>query len=284
MTDTDYLNPANYATGKTGPQFQWLDERLTVHGYPPISYADTFMRRVKQFQEAQGWRGTGADGYVGPKTLKLLSFDPEPPSPPNVLELSKFKRTLPTGEDGDPDELYPLSDTAEPVTFRARVDGVRTENTKYARDELREMHPKEWTARDGYHHKMTAVCRVTEIPGRKGDYTPGVVIGQIHDATDDIVILLVDINGRVIVEEGLGPGNGSNKYELFTGYRLGEKLSYVIDAHPAGIDVTVNGHHIRIRKLAEDAYFKAGEYNRGNQTNATGAGSATFDLLKVSHQ
>lgn len=213
---------------------------------------------------------------------------PPPPPPPaegDVLELSKFKRTLPTGEPDHPTEVYPLKDTTGPVTFRAPVDGVTTENTDYSRDELREMHPKSWSADDGKHHKLEAICRVTEMPGRKAGskYVPGTVIGQFHDKSDDIVILLVNVNGQVIVEEGLGKNNGSEKHVLFDGYRLGDELHYLMNAHGEGIDVTVNGHHVRIDKVAKDAYGKAGVYNRGNETNATGASSADFLKLKASH-
>jgi hypothetical protein len=279
----------DFGPDKSGPQFVLLRERLALHGHIQDSALKTLKDCVQEFQLAQGWTGTelggGADGWVGPETWRRLQLDPKPPAPPNVLELSKFKRTLPTGEPDHPTEVYPLTDTTTPVTFRAPVDGVTTENTDYSRDELREMHPKSWSADDGKHHKLEAICRVTEMPGRKtgSKYVPGTVIGQFHDKSDDIVILLVNVNGQVIVEEGLGPGNGSEKHVLFTGYRLGDELHYFMDAHGEGIDVTVNGHHVRIDKVAKDAYGKAGVYNRGNETNATGASSADFLKLKASH-
>jgi hypothetical protein len=206
------------------------------------------------------------------------------PAGAGVLELSKFKRTLPTGRKDHPTELYPLADTTGPVTFRATVDGVTTKKTRYARDELREKHPESWSVRDGKHHVLSGRCRVTEIPGRKtSKYTTGVVFGQMHDGSDDIVILLVDIDGRVIVEEGLGKGNGSDDTVLFTGYRLGDPLDYVIDAHRGGIDVTVNGHTVHLDAIAEDAYSKAGCYLRGNASNATGAGAVDYDRLETRH-
>jgi hypothetical protein len=277
--------PADFGLDKNGPQFAWLNERLTLHGFPPVRLMHNLKDRVQAFQLAQGWTGTGADGLVGPKTLLRLSAAPASvPVPSNVVEMSKFKRTLPTGEPGHPTELYPLVDTAGPVPFRAPVDGVHTENTEYARDELREEVPKAWSTNDGKHHRMIGSCRVTEIPGRKtDDYTPGVVFAQIHDVVDDVIILLVDLLGRVILEKGLGPDNGSKKYELFTGYRVGDQLSYVIDAHAGGIDVTVNGHHILIDKTVDGGYFKAGCYLRGNTKNATGAGSVDYDALGTRH-
>lgn len=276
---------SDFGLDKNGPQFAWLDQRLTIHGFPPVRLLDPPKDRVQRFQYAQGWTGSGADGLVGPKTLLRLSSAPGPtPSQSNVVEMSKFKRTLPTGEPGHPTEVYPLVDTAGPVTFHAPVDGVTTSGSSYARDELREMDPKSWSSSDGKHHRMSGLCRVVEFPGRKLDtYTPGVVYAQIHDAVDDVIILLVDLLGRVILEEGLGPDNGSKKYELFTGYKLGDPLSYVIDAHAAGIDVTVNGLHILIGKVVVDGYFKAGCYLRGNTTNATGAGSVAYDALGTRH-
>lgn len=275
----------DFGLDKNGPQFAWLDSRLTIHGYPPLHVLDAPKDRTRRFQLAQGWTGNGADGLVGPKTLLRLSAAPTPvPVPSNVVEMSKFKRTLSTGEPDHPTEQHPLVDTTGPVTFRAPVNGVTTEKSSYARDELREMSPKSWSSRDGKHHRMTGLCRVTETPGRKvDDYTPGVVFAQIHDADDDVIILLVDINGRVIVEEGLGPGNGSDKYELFTGYKLGDPLSYIIDAHAGGIDITINGRHINVGQVVDGAYFKAGVYLRGNTKNATGAGSVDYDSLGTRH-
>lgn len=213
--------------------------------------------------------------------------DPEDPVPvPDSmkLQLSKFKRTRPTGEPGKPDEIYPLDDTTGPVTFRAPVDGVTTKGTKYARDELRELDPQAWSSRDGKHHRMMGRCRVTEIPGEKADgYTTGVVFAQIHDAVDDVIILLVDALGRIVFEEGLGKGNGSRKTVLAAGYRLGDEISYLIDAHSGGIDVTVNGKTVNVDKTVDGAYFKAGCYLRGNTSNATGAGAVDYDELETRH-
>lgn len=201
-----------------------------------------------------------------------------------LVELSKFKRTRPTGEEGHPDEEYPLSDTTGPVDFEAPVDGVTTSGSSYARDELREMVPKAWSVSDGKHHQIFGRGAVLETPGRKvSDYTPGVVFGQIHGPIDDIVILLVDVAGRVVVEKSLGKGNGSEKTVLFAGYRWGDPLDWMIDAHRGGIDVTVNGHHVLLNAVAEDAYSKAGVYLRGNKSNATGRGRARIHQLGTRH-
>lgn len=272
----------DFGLAKRGPQFKLLDELLTAWEFPANSLLDTPMERIKRWQRSIG---NTADGLLGPRQWALLQMPPTP-APSGVVEMSKFKRTLATGKPGHPTEQTDLVDTTGPVVFRANVDGVTTSGSSYARDELREMDPEEWSSRDGKHHRMTGVFRVLEYPGRKigSTYTPGVIPAQIHDDADDVMILLVDINGRVIVEEGLGKGNGSKPYELFTGYKLGDPLAYVIDAHAGGIDVTVNGRHINIPKQIDDAYFKAGVYNRGNTSNATGAGSVAYDALGTLHR
>lgn len=80
------LNPKNYYLGAKGPQVTWLGERLRAHGFDmhysapgkpgksgpgPVFYkADQL--NVQQFQQAQGWTGSDADGFPGAETLKLL--------------------------------------------------------------------------------------------------------------------------------------------------------------------------------------------------------------------
>lgn len=274
---------------KRGPQFALLDERLTVHGYPPEHVLDTPKDRTQRFQLKQGYTGRGADGLVGPKQWAFLMSDPVP----SGIRLDPWKLTLPVGDPGHPREVFPIDEfeytpwfVQRPdgtLGFRAPVNGVTTSGSSYARCELREMAPKSWSVDDGKHHILAGVCRVTEIPGRKTDYIPGVVFAQDHDPDDDIVILLVDANGRVIVEESLGKDQGSDKTVLQTGYRLGDDLDFIIDAHAGGIDVEINGRDVHLDRLAQNAYGKAGCYLRGNSKNATGEGSVDYLELGMRH-
>ncbi|MFE7315671.1 peptidoglycan-binding protein [Streptomyces sp. NPDC057555] len=65
--------------GARGPAVLKVDHALARHGYgryltygPSASYGHTTRAGVKAFQRAQGWRGTDADGNVGPITWRRL--------------------------------------------------------------------------------------------------------------------------------------------------------------------------------------------------------------------
>jgi hypothetical protein len=56
-----------------------LGERLVLKGYgshyrigPSPTWGDADRLNVQDFQRAQGWTGSGADGYPGPETWRQL--------------------------------------------------------------------------------------------------------------------------------------------------------------------------------------------------------------------
>jgi hypothetical protein len=278
---------SDFGLDKNGPQFAWLDERLTLHGFPPIRLLDPPKDRVQRFQLAQGWKGTGADGLVGPMTLLRLTANPSPPVGHNV-DLSVWKLTLPVGDDG-PDEHFPIDgeyppwfvDSGDRLVFRADVDGVTTTNSGYPRSELREMNKDgsraAWSSERGL-HTLTGACEIRKVPGLK----PSVVIAQIHDAADDVVMLRLD--GDVLyLYESLGKDQGSVKHPLLSAYRLGATLTYSIAASPTGITAVVNGKRVDLKRLCEGAYFKAGCYCQANETNGTGYAEVAHKDIKVRH-
>lgn len=278
---------ADFGLEKSGPQFALLDRRLNLHGFTSRRLTDTPKNRIQQVQYKLGYSGANADGLLGRYSWAFLQTDP-------FVNLDPFKVTLPIGEPEKPREVFPIDafeydpwfvqNADGTVDFRARVDGVSTSGSSYARSELREMVPKSWSVSDGKRHRLLGLCQILEMPGRKtDDYTPGVVFGQVHDTVDDVVILMADITGRVIVEEGLGPGNGSIKHVMLTGYQLGDELNYWIDATSAGTDVTINGKRIHLDRKPSGAYSKAGCYLRGNTSNATGRGHVRYKALGTSH-
>lgn len=266
-------SPSDFGLEKSGPQFKWLDERLILHGFPSLRLMDTQRLRVQRFQLHQGWRGTGADGLIGPLTLQYLTADPAQPAT-GLVQMSKYKRTLPTGEEDHPTELYPLADQQGPVTFRAPVDGVTTSGSSYPRDELRE-YKAAWSNGDETHIQRGS-CAVTALPGGK----PEVVVAQIHDAKDDVVMLLVS-GDKVYASWSKYPESGSVRDPLFSGYRLGDRLNYAITADPSGISAVVNGYKSSRQKIVSGAYFKAGCYTQANESNGTGAGEVVYYSLSL---
>lgn len=290
MTNPEFLDPANYKTGKTGPQFWWLDQRLALHGYPPAFYDDSFKRRVQNFQWDKGWTGSGADGYVGPKTLQLLNADPI--HPPDPIDLSLWKLTLPVGNPGHPTEIYPISDTYtrspwfvrnpdNSLRFRANCGGVTTSGSKYPRCELREMTKTGgkagWSSTSG-EHVMQIQQAITHRPVAK----PHVVAGQVHDAVDDVLMIRLE-NKRLFVES-----DGSEVGLLDDNYQLGDEFDIEIHAAVGLFKVSYNRgfSEVKLPKRSTGCYFKAGVYTQSN-TNTGDAASAYGEVviadLQISH-
>ena len=126
---------------------------------------------------------------------------PAPPGtaqvPGQLLDLTNWKLTLPTGQEGKPEEIvepelssftndfFRLNDGRDGVVFTANAGGVTTSGSSYPRSELREMNGQEkasWSNTAGT-HTMRVREAVTRLPAVK----PHVVAAQIHDAEDDVI-------------------------------------------------------------------------------------------------
>lgn len=279
---------SDFTLAKSGPQFAWLDNRLTVHGFPPLRLADTLKDRVQRFQQEQGWRGSGADGLVGPETLRRLTLDPDRSG--HGIDTSIWKVTGPEeDEDGGAIEHFPIEgdydpwfvDTGHSLIFRARVDGATTSKSGYPRSELREMTKggklAKWSNRTGV-NRMRGRFRVNELPGGKNEVVPA----QVHDPYDDVVMIVVS-GSEIFLSESKGKGQGSNRRPIGTGYRLGDWVEFEIVTAPGQIKTTVNGKSLTTYKVVDDAYYKAGSYSQANETNGSGAAEVEYDDLEVEH-
>ena len=268
--------PSDFALDKNGPQFAWLDERLTVHGFPSIRLLDPPKDRVQRFQLAQGWRGTGADGLIGPKTLLRLMDDPKPTTPPpSGIDLTDWKLTLPTDatDDGKADEIkqptlanfsfapyfYRRADGGQ--AFRADCDGATTSsNTSYPRSELREMTNNgkdlaKWDTDDGVIRTLDVELAFTHLPEIK----PHVVGIQIHDGSDDVTTLRLEGTDLWVTK-------GDKKYKkIATGVGPTDRLKVKYEASGAGIRWFLNGDHVAtIDGTYTDCFAKAGCYTQAS--------------------
>lgn len=74
-----------FVLGRSHPAVTLLGQRLVAHGYtgyqvgPGSTFTEVDKRGVREFQEAQGWTGSGADGIPGPQTWDRLMADPSSP-------------------------------------------------------------------------------------------------------------------------------------------------------------------------------------------------------------
>lgn len=194
--------------------------------------------------------------------------------PAERLNLTNWKIALPvdTGHAGSPDEIkqpeigsYSLSPyfinnpDGEGVVFRAHAGGATTKNSKYPRSELREMtdggrKEARWSSREGV-HTMTVRQAITHLPNQK----PELVAAQIHDDSDDIVMVRLE-NKRLFVE-----ADGNEIGVLNSEYVLGTPYTVTITAERNGIRVYYDGVlKVTYNKEGADYYFKAGCYTQSN--------------------
>src|SRR6266511_3032166 len=140
-------------------------------------------------------------------TSQIILVTPPPPVvgilPSGVLNLTNWKLTLPvdTAHAGSPDEItqpelngfqdaqyFHVNDSGNGVVFKAHCGGATTSGSGYPRSELREMNSNgstkaSWSTTSGT-HTMEISQAVTHLPVVK----PHVVVGQIHDAADDVIV------------------------------------------------------------------------------------------------
>lgn len=220
---------------------------------------------------------------------------PAPTLPAELLELTAWKLTLPTGRDEQPHEvLQPELATFEQapqfwldgeipaVVFRAEAGGVTTSGSSYPRSELREMtadgeDEASWSTSEG-RHVMTIRQAITALPPGK----PHVVAGQIHDAEDDLV--MIRLEGEHLFVEGGGDELG----DLDPAYALGTVFTVQIVADSGTIDVYYDDLEtpaVTVLRDAEGCYFKAGAYTQSNldYDEADAYGEVAIYELEVEH-
>ena len=194
--------------------------------------------------------------------------------PATVLDLSNWKLELPvdTPHAGTPDEIkqpelstFSLSPyfqtilSGKGVLFQANAGGATTANSKYPRSELREMkaggsQKASWSNNSGT-HTMTIRQAITHLPAVK----PHVVAGQVHDASDDIVMIRLERNKLFVESDGNSIGM------LDANYVLGTVFTVKIEAANGRILVSYNGQQkVDFAKSGSGYYFKAGVYTQSN--------------------
>ncbi|MBX7197422.1 MAG: polysaccharide lyase family 7 protein [Sandaracinaceae bacterium] len=213
---------------------------------------------------------------------------------PVAIDLSIWKLTLPIGTPGSPLEItqpelatYEIDPwfvrLPEGLRFRANAGGVTTSGSSYPRSELREMEPggsvrASWSTTSG-RHEMRLEETITHLP----DVKPHVVAGQIHDASDDVI--MIRLEGVHLFVEGGGVELGT----LDADYALGERFVVRIVAEGGHIRVD-HGDDGRVEvDVARDAagcYFKAGVYTQSNTSRGDlpeAYGEVIVHAVEVTH-
>lgn len=221
--------------------------------------------------------------------LIVSSLTTVPKLPSDIIDLTNWKLTLPVGTRGKPVEVKQpqlnkwsnsrfLQVYKDGVVFRVFANGVTTSGSEYPRDELREMKNRgrsnaSWPAGTGL-HRMSSTFLVTDaLPDKKS-----VVVGQIHDAKDDVVMVKftkVGKKGKVEVSWSKGKGKGSVLEPLDLAYEFGTKVDVDIIAHRGVIEVRYKRHGTSVWKSKKKTvgsrsgcYYKFGVYAQFNDDTA----------------
>lgn len=221
----------------------------------------------------------------------------QPPDPANrypgdVLDLSGWYLTLPTGVPEDPDTVHQpelatysganfrLDEARTGVVFTANAGGATTEGSKYPRTELREMNGTDkasWSNRTGT-HTMSVRGAVLSLPPVK----PEVVVAQIHDEEDDVLLVRVERDELVVEWD-----DGDSRVVLDPAYRLGTTYDLRIVATGGHAEIWYGGvRKVDVPKSGTGWYFKAGNYLQSNPERGE-APDATAEVviqdLRVEH-
>ena len=193
--------------------------------------------------------------------------------PSQVLNLSNWKITLPTGAQKDATEIkqpelttyyidpwFMVVPEGNGVRFRAAVNGTTTGGSDYPRSELREMTNNgkaeaSWSSREGT-HIMFLDQAITAVPKIKRQ----IVAGQIHDSKDIIVIRLDYPNLHIRVD-------GKNLHTLDASYTLGKRFTIKFVVSDDRTEVYYNNSPdpvYTLNRKYSDAYFKTGAYTQSN--------------------
>lgn len=200
--------------------------------------------------------------------------------PSAVIDLTNWKLNIPiVGSNGfskeimQPDlngyadEYFHVNTTGDAVVFRAHANGVTTKGSTYPRSELREMQNNgkdkaSWNiASGGGTHTMMITQSVTHLPTQK----PHVVVGQIHDADDDVIVFRLE-NKKLFIDH-----NGTAGPVLTSNYQLGTKFTVKFVAGGGAVRCYYNGVYVEsYPSTATGCYFKAGMYTQSKTTEKGG--------------
>jgi hypothetical protein len=224
--------------------------------------------------------------------------------PADLLDLTNWKVTLPICADGSQSCSTPLEVTQPKlktysvspwfqlnaaktaILFRANHGGVTTSGSSNPRSELREMTSNgsanaSWSSTSGT-HTMWIKEAITHLTTVK----PQTVVGQIHDANDDITVFRLEGSNLYITD-----ANTTHAYLITSTYTLGTIFTVKMSVTGGVISYYYNEKLLPFteKKSFSGAYFKIGNYTQSNPSTAPSespsayAETAVYDF-KVTHQ
>ncbi|MFJ1996771.1 polysaccharide lyase family 7 protein [Streptomyces asiaticus] len=211
--------------------------------------------------------------------------------PADVLDLTNWKLTLPTGEDEDPTDItqpalatfsakpwFQVTGNCDAVRFRSAVNGVTTGGSDYPRAELREMtddgaEEAGWSATEGT-HTLVVKEAFTALPKEK----PHLVGAQIHGGDDDVTVFRLEGSKLYITD-----GDDAHHHLVTDDYELGTEFEAKFVARNGKIDAYYNGQReTTISSDGDTNYFKAGAYTQANCGNSDPCDDDNYGEVRIS--
>ncbi|SHH45683.1 polysaccharide lyase family 7 protein [Clostridium grantii] len=235
------------------------------------------------------------DSIINEKVLDSRTYSyAEQLLPSQVLDLTNWKVTLPINNAQEitqpalnsyESEYFYVNDTSDAVIFNAPVaaDGTdaTTVNSSYPRSELREMtnngaSKASWSTTEGK-HTMIIDEKITNTPVVK----PHVVVGQIHDAVDDVIMIRLEGTKLFVQAESIDLGTLDSEYQIGTRFKI------KVEVENGFINIYYNDE-LKVEYAAEKVgcYFKAGMYTQSNLSKGDAAeayGEVEIYDLSVTH-
>ncbi|RLP84313.1 alginate lyase [Micromonospora sp. BL4] len=205
--------------------------------------------------------------------------------PADVLNLTNWKITLPSGASESPTEVkqpaldafqvspwFVTADSCRAVQFRAPVNGVTTSGSSYPRSELREMTNNgasnaSWSSTSGT-HTLVVDGSFTALPAGK----PHAVIAQIHDGDDDVTVFRLEGSNLYVTN-----GDTTHHKLVTSTYQLGTRFQAKFVVSGGQVRAYYNNTlQTTINRSFSGAYFKAGAYTQANCTNSSPCSSNNY--------
>jgi hypothetical protein len=292
----------NASTDNVGVTGYDVYRGTTLVGSPvSTTFSDTGLTASTTYSYSVKAKDAAGNSSVASNTASATTLSSATPTlPSQVLYLKNWKLTLPIPQDTDPTKpkevLQPELDTysIDPwfvvahdadgyaVQFRANHGSVSTSGSKNPRSELREMvdnysgsdssNLMSWGTNDGKTHTMFIKQKVTHLTIVK----PQTVVGQIHDASDDVTVFRVEGNNpggvSTTAKVYITDGDNTHAYLLDSNYVLGTVFTVKVTASNGVISYEYNGQPVPYtqHKDVSGCYFKIGNYTQSNDSTAPG--------------
>lgn len=255
------------------------------------SYSSTGLSAgTTYFYRVRAYNAVGNSSYSSEASATTASGGSYPA---NVLDLTNWKLNLPVDASGGTtgvsrevkqpelatfimNPFFHNNADNTGVIFQANTGGATTSGSGYPRTELREMTSNgtvnaSWSSTSGT-HTMEIDQAITHLPVVK----PHIVVGQIHDANDDVIVFRLE-GSKLFMDH-----NGTDGTTLTTSYVLGTRFKVKFVVSGGKVMSYYNGTLVETyTKSFSGAYFKAGAYVQSSCHTVSGESCSAYGEVVI---